>query len=111
MRHLTIATLTVGILAAGCLGCMTAFAAFQPENVGGETIVISTTGSDGKTPERVVSPIEVDGQLEHPHRGVETLRRGLAQIRAAAEVELIRVDAHGCGARRRLVAVERAGMG
>jgi hypothetical protein len=42
---------------------MTAFAAFQPENIGGETIVISTTDSDGKTHQRVLSPIDVDGQL------------------------------------------------
>ena len=43
---------------------MTAFAAFQPENVGGrETIVLSTTDADGAPHERVVSPIDLDGQL------------------------------------------------
>jgi len=63
MRHRAIATLTFCLLAAGCVGCMTALAAFQPENIGGETIVISTTDSDGKTYERVLSPIDVDGQL------------------------------------------------
>jgi hypothetical protein len=55
--------LTFSLLAAGCTGCMTAFAAFQPENIGGETIVISTTDADGKAHERVLSPIDVDGQL------------------------------------------------
>jgi hypothetical protein len=63
MRYRTITTLTFSLLAAGCLGCMTALAAFQPEDIGGETIVISTTDSDGKTYERVLSPIDVDGQL------------------------------------------------
>ena len=42
---------------------MTAFAAFQPQNIGGETIVISTTDSDGRTHERVLSPIDADGRL------------------------------------------------
>ena len=63
MRYQAITTLTVSLVTAGCIGCMTAFAAFQPENIGGETIVISTTDSDGKTYERVLSPIDVDGQL------------------------------------------------
>jgi hypothetical protein len=63
MRHRAIATLVFSLLAVGCVGCMTAFAAFQPENIGGETIVISTTDSDGKSYERVLSPIDVDGQL------------------------------------------------
>jgi len=63
MRNRAIATLTFSLLAAGCFGCMTAFAAFQPENIGRETIVISTADSDGKTYDRVVSPIDVDGQL------------------------------------------------
>jgi hypothetical protein len=44
-------------------GCMTAFAAFQPENVGGDTIVITTFDGDGKSYDRVLSPIEDDGQL------------------------------------------------
>ena len=49
--------------AAGHAGCITALAAFQPENLGGETIVITTTDSDGEAHERVLSPIDVDGQL------------------------------------------------
>jgi hypothetical protein len=63
MGHRAIAILALGLLAAGCVGCMTALAAFQPENVGRETIVISTTDSEGKTFERVLSPIDVHGQL------------------------------------------------
>jgi deazaflavin-dependent oxidoreductase (nitroreductase family) len=51
------------MLAAAHIGCITAVAAFQPENLGGETIVLSTTGSDGKSYERVLSPIDDNGQL------------------------------------------------
>jgi F420H(2)-dependent quinone reductase len=51
------------MLAAAHTGCITAFAAFQPENLGGETIVLSTTGPDGKSHERVLSPIDRNGQL------------------------------------------------
>ncbi len=63
MHHRAIATLSLCMLAAGHTGCMTAFAAFQPENIGGTTIVITTTGADGKAHERVLSPIDDDGQL------------------------------------------------
>ena len=51
------------MLAAAHTGCITAFSAFQPENLGGETIVLSTTGSDGKSYERVMSPIDDNGQV------------------------------------------------
>jgi hypothetical protein len=58
------AILALCLLAAALTGCMTAFAAFQPANVGGrETIVISTLDADGAPHERVVSPIDLDGQL------------------------------------------------
>lgn len=50
-------------LALTSTGCMTAFAAFQPENVGGSTIVITTTDAEGQQHERVVTPIDDDGQL------------------------------------------------
>jgi hypothetical protein len=63
MYHRAIATLGLCILAAAHTGCMTAFAAFQPENIGGATIVITTTGADGKSYDRVLSPIDDDGQL------------------------------------------------
>jgi F420H(2)-dependent quinone reductase len=63
MRHRKIVVLSLFMLAAAHTGCITAFAAFQPENLGGETIVLSTTGSDGKSYERVLSPIDDDGQL------------------------------------------------
>ena len=63
MHHWTIATLSLCLLAVGHTGCMTAFAAFQPENIGGTTIVITTAGADGKPHERVLSPIDDDGQL------------------------------------------------
>ena len=64
MHRRVIAILALCLLAAGETGCMTAFAAFQPENVGGrETIVISTLDADGEPHERVVSPIDLDGQL------------------------------------------------
>ena len=49
MHHGSIATLSLLILAAAHTGCMTAVAAFQPENIGGATIVLSTTGTDGKS--------------------------------------------------------------
>ena len=63
MRYRTIVLSSLCMLAAAHTGCMTGFAAFQPENLGGETIVLSTTGSDGKVYERVLSPIDDDGQL------------------------------------------------
>jgi hypothetical protein len=63
MDHRPIATLGLCILAIAATGCMTAFAAFQPENIGGPTIVISTTDADGASHERVVSPIDDNGQL------------------------------------------------
>ena len=63
MYHRAIATLGLCILAAAHTGCMTAFAAFQPENIGGTTIVITTTGADGESYDRVLSPIDDDGQL------------------------------------------------
>ena len=63
MRQRIIATLGLCILAATVTGCMTAFAAFQPENIGGSTIVISTTDAEGNSHERVVTPIDEDGTL------------------------------------------------
>jgi deazaflavin-dependent oxidoreductase (nitroreductase family) len=63
MRYRNIVHLSLCVLAAAHTGCITAFAAFQPQNLGGETIVLSTTGSDGKSYERVLSPIDDDGQL------------------------------------------------
>ncbi len=60
MHHRAI-VLGLCILAAVHTGCMTAVAAFQPE--WGETIVLSTTGADGKSYDRVLSPIDNDGQL------------------------------------------------
>ncbi len=43
--------------------CMTAVAAFQPEDIGGQTIVITTTDEDGTSYDRVLSPIDDDGTL------------------------------------------------
>ncbi len=63
MHHRAIATLSPCILAAAHTGCMTAVAAFQPENIGGETIVITTTDADGGSHERVLSLIDYDGRL------------------------------------------------
>jgi hypothetical protein len=64
MHRRVIAILVLCLLSAAATGCMTAFAAFQPENVGGrETIVISTLDADGESHERVVSPIDLDGRL------------------------------------------------
>ena len=63
MHHRVIANLSLWILAAAYAGCMTAVAAFQPENIGGETIVLTTTDADGESHERVLSPIDHDGQL------------------------------------------------
>jgi hypothetical protein len=42
---------------------MTAIAAFQPENIGGKTIVLTTTDADGESHQRVLSPIDHDGRL------------------------------------------------
>jgi deazaflavin-dependent oxidoreductase (nitroreductase family) len=63
MQYRAIATLALCVLAVSQTGCMTAFAAFQPENIGGPTIVITTTGADGALYDRVLSPIDDDGQL------------------------------------------------
>jgi len=63
MYHRAIATLGLCILVTAHTGCMTAFAAFQPENIGGATIVITTTGADGESYDRVLSPIDDGGQL------------------------------------------------
>ena len=64
MHRRVTAILALCLLAAVPTGCMTAFAAFQPENVGGrETIVIATLDADGGPHERVVSPIDLDGRL------------------------------------------------
>ena len=63
MRHRVIVALSLCLLAAAHTGCMTAFAAFQPEDIGGTTIVISTTDAAGTHYERVVSPIDLDGQF------------------------------------------------
>jgi hypothetical protein len=63
MRKRIIATLGSCILASAITGCMTAFAAFQPENIGGSTIVITTVDAEGNSHERVLSPIEDDGTL------------------------------------------------
>ena len=63
MHHRAVATLGLFLLAAAHAGCLTAVAAFQPENIGGETIVITTTGADGKSYDRVLTPIDDDGQL------------------------------------------------
>ncbi len=63
MHHRAIVTLSLCILAAAHTGCMTAVASFQPENIGGETIVMTTTGAGGESHERVLSPIDYDGRL------------------------------------------------
>jgi hypothetical protein len=42
---------------------MTAVAAFQPRNIGVETIVLTTTDADGESHERVLSPIDYDSRL------------------------------------------------
>ncbi len=63
MYHRAIASLSLFVLAAPHTGCVTAVAAFQPENMGGETIVITTTDTDGESHERVLSPIDYDGRL------------------------------------------------
>ncbi len=63
MHQRAIAVFSLCVLAAAHTGCMTAFAAFQPENIGGTTIVITTTGADGESHDRVLSPIDDNGQL------------------------------------------------
>jgi deazaflavin-dependent oxidoreductase (nitroreductase family) len=61
MRYRAITTLGLCVLASANTSCMTAIAAFQPEI--GTTIVLTTVGADGTTHERVLSPIDDDGQL------------------------------------------------
>ena len=51
------------VFAAANTGCMTAIATFQPENIGGQTIVITTIDAEGNTHERVLSPIDEEGTL------------------------------------------------
>jgi hypothetical protein len=63
MRRRAIAILSLLSLAAAHTGCMTAIAAFQPEDIGGKTIVLTTTDADGESHERVLSPIDYDGRL------------------------------------------------
>jgi hypothetical protein len=64
MHHRAIATLSLLILAAAHTGCVTAIVvAFQPENIGVETIVLTTTDAGGESHERVLSPIDQDGRL------------------------------------------------
>lgn len=59
----TLAIPCLAALAVAQSGCMTAFAAFQPENLGGSTIVITTSDPDGTSYERVLSPIDEGEQL------------------------------------------------
>ncbi len=63
MRSRAITILSVCILAAGSTGCITAVGVFQPENIGGPTIVITTTDADGTSHDRVLSPIDDGDQL------------------------------------------------
>jgi len=64
MHHRVIATLTLCVLAAAHTGCMTAIvAAFQPEDIGVETIVLTTIDAAGEPHGRVLSPIDHDGRL------------------------------------------------
>lgn len=63
MRHRVLAPLILCLLAAAHTGCITALSAFQPENLGGETIVITTRDAEGRSYERVLTPIDRDGVL------------------------------------------------
>ncbi len=64
MNQRAVATLSLCVLSATHNGCVTAIvAAFQPENIGVETIVLVTTDADGASHERVLSPIDYDGRL------------------------------------------------
>lgn len=63
MKNRNLATLTLAALVLGSSGCMTAVAAFQPENLGGQTIVLTTFDAEDQPHERVITPIERDGQL------------------------------------------------
>ena len=63
MESRVVAIFTLCALAASHTGCMTAFAAFQPENIGGTTLVITTNDAEGNAYDRVLSPIDREGQL------------------------------------------------
>jgi hypothetical protein len=63
MHQRIIAILGFCVFAAANTGCMTAIATFQPENIGGQTIVITTIDAEGNAHERVLSPIDEEGTL------------------------------------------------
>ena len=63
MHPRVVLLLSLCALAHSSTGCLTAVAAFQPEDIGGPTIVLTTTGTEGKTYERVLSPIDAGDQL------------------------------------------------
>ena len=63
MNLRSVALLGACLLSLASAGCMTAFAAFQPENVGGQTIVLTSTDAAGTSYERVLSPIDEGDRL------------------------------------------------
>lgn len=63
MRQRVAAALGLCILSVVSAGCLTAIAAFQPQDIAGQTIVITTSDAAGNTYDRVVTPIDEDGRL------------------------------------------------
>ena len=90
MLNRSFATTGLLMVAMTLSGCMTAVAAFQPENIGGETIVITTFDEAGEGHERVISPIELEGTLfvSANHWPRAWYRRALAR----PELEVRRAD-------------------
>jgi len=102
MHHRAIAIMSLGVLAAAHTGCVTPIVAvFQPENIGGETIVLTTTGADGESHERVLLPIDYDGRLfvaanHWPrtwyHRAIENPDVSVARNGETADYRAVRVS-------------------
>lgn len=95
--------------AAAATGCMTAVAAFQPENLGGETIVITTVDAEGRHYARVLTPIELDEGLfvaaNHWPRAwyQRALRNPEVSVRRAGETRAYRAVPVDAATRERLL--------
>lgn len=104
-----VAFLCLALLALSNGACMTAFAAFQPENIGGETIVITTYDEAGEPHERVVTPIDDGGTLvvAANHWPRAWYRRALAhpeiRVKRGGEVETRRAVPVSDAERERLL--------
>ena len=90
MYHRAIATLSLCLLVVSQTGCMTAVAAFQPENIGGETIVIT---KHGHPVAKLVPGGSRDG--ERVARAVERLRAFKGALEGVTVDELVAARREG----------------